>query len=852
MRRERNGIDILRDKLAQKARVLYAKTLQRPVERLGAWWSAQPRWRQWAYAIGVPVGTVILTVGLLLGLVLLEFFGPLPTYAQLSNIRTDQASAVLSEDGTLLGKYYVENRVDVPVNEISPLLIEGLIATEDARFFEHQGIDLRAFGRVIVKSILLQDESAGGGSTLSQQLAKNVYPRRNYWMLDMPINKLREMVVARRLEKLYTKEELLGLYLNTVPFGDNAYGVKVAAERFFNKDVSELKVEEAAVLVGMLKANTYYNPRRFPERARERRNVVLTQMLRYGTLDTAVVDSVKQLPLTIDYQPEDYSQGLATYFREHLRREIDAILADYPGPDGEPYNLYRDGLRIYTTIDAGMQGYAEEAMRKEMPIVQENFVKDWAGRNNVPWDNLRQQAVRNSDRFQQLIARGNSEEEALEVMAEPVATSIFDWGYGVVDTLISPLDSIDYSLQLLSMGLLAVEPQTGLVRAWIGGISQKFRQYDHVKSQRQIGSTMKPIVYATALEEGMLPCEYTPNERLTYAQYADYSPRNSDGQYEGVYSMRGALTNSVNTIAVETGLRAGLDNVVAQARQMGIEGRLRPIPSLALGSEEASLWEMVRVYSTFANRGVTPAELHYLDRIETADGEVIVQFDRPDRAAARRTLSQNTADVMTYLLRGVIDNGTASRLRRNYGLNGPLAGKTGTTQSQSDGWFLGYTPNLVVGTWVGAEYPTVHFRTLSRGQAASTALPIWGRFMWHLYRDGKYRNYRSGGFPQLADTTYAYLQCPDYLEEMPIYMDSLEEAYYRMLIETYVQFREMTPLELRDLLEDQPIPRDNESPNEYQQRLERYEEREERRDERRERRKEFWSKLLFKKDGDGG
>jgi penicillin-binding protein 1A len=358
-------------------------------------------------------------------------------------------------------------------------------------------------------------------------------------------------------------------------------------------------------------------------------------------------------------------------------------------------------------------------------------------------------------------------------------------------------------------------------------------------------------VYTAALENGMLPCEYTPNERLTYAQYANYSPRNSDGKYEGVYSMRGALTKSINTIAVETALRAGLDNVVAQANRMGIEGNLRAIPSLALGSEEASLWEMARVYSTFANRGVTPAKLHYLDRIETADGKVIVQFERPSREEGRRTISQNTADIMTYLLQGVVNNGTASRIRRNYGLNGPLAGKTGTTQSQSDGWFLGYTPNLVVGTWVGAEYPAVHFRTLSRGQAASTALPIWGRFMRYLYRDNDYRDYRRGGFPQLADTTHAYLQCPDYLEEMPIYMDSLEEAYYRMLIESYEQFREMTPLELRELLENQPVPRNEESPAQYQERVERYEERQDRRDERRQKRKEFWSKLLFKKDDDG-
>jgi penicillin-binding protein 1A len=438
--------------------------------------------------------------------------GPLPTYAELMAIQTRTASEVFSEDGVLLGKYYVENRVNADFEEISPNIINALVATEDARFFEHSGIDMRAWARVIIKSLLLFDESSGGGSTLSQQLAKNLYTRRDYWMMSLLVNKIREMFVARRLERIYTKEELLRLYLNTVPFSENVYGVKVASQRFFNKSPEDLAVEEAAVLVGMLKATTIYNPVRNPERALARRNTVLNQMEKYEYISEAECDSLKGLPIALKYHKEGHHSGLATYFREHLRLELDEVLKNYKKPDGSSYNLYTDGLKIYTTINARMQQYAEEAVSEYMPKLQQQFNKGW--KKGVPWGGPRtlRKAMEGSKRYQNLKAKGLSEKAIEDIFNHPVRMTIFSWEEGEVEQEMSPLDSIKYYLTIINTGLLAIDPETGLIRAWVGGIDHKYFQYDHVKSRRPVGSIFKPVVYAQALLEGMLPCEYTENK----------------------------------------------------------------------------------------------------------------------------------------------------------------------------------------------------------------------------------------------------------------------------------------------------------------------------------------------------
>jgi penicillin-binding protein 1A len=812
------------------------------------------RYPRWAIAGLITGGLGILgflSVLVIAALVYFEALGPVPGYPELEAISNHNASEVYAEDGVLLGKYYVENRINADFEEISPDLINALVATEDARFFEHSGIDVRAAARVLVKSILLMDESSGGGSTLSQQLAKNLYPREDYLMLSMVVNKMREMLIARRLEKVYAKEELLRLYLNTVSFGEGIFGIKVAAQRFFNKSPEALNLEEAAVLVGMLKATTYYSPVRHPENAERRRNIVLGQMVRYGYLDAEVKDSLIQLPLETDYRPEGHNKGLATYFREHLRHELDDILKDYTKPDGTPYNLYTDGLRIYTSIDARLQRYAEEAVQEEMTKVQENFYEDW--KKGTPWGSseVLERAVRKSERYQKLKDKGLSEEAIDVIFQQPVPMTVFSWEKGEEEREMSPLDSVKYYLTLLNAGFLAADPSTGLIKAWVGGIDHKYFQYDHVFAKRQVGSTFKPVVYATALQSGMLPCEYTYNRQVAYAKYDNWSPRNADGEYDGVYSMEGALSNSVNTVTVEIMMRTGMDSVRQLGQAMGIESRIPAVPSIALGAVEASLYEMTKVYGTFANRGRRP-EWHYLDRIETADGTVLAEFDRPNPRRFPRVLEKPQADMMIRMLESVVDSGTARKLRYHYGLYNDLAGKTGTTQNQSDGWFMGFNPRLVAGAWVGGSWPQVHFRTLYRGQASSTALPIYGAFMRKVYQDKAFKSVRYAKFEAAADTVTALMQCPPYLEEMPI-LAAHEDGYY-YFEDNRSLFGRLTDQPYKDeqgRVINVPPRQAGESDEAYVQRIRAYQARLEEREERREKRKAFWSNLLFGEEGKG-
>ena len=774
--------------------------------------------------------------------------GPLPGYPELRDIQNYNASEAYSEDGVLLGKYFIENRINADLEEISPNIINALVATEDARFFEHSGVDLRAAMRVMVKSILLSDDSSGGGSTLSQQLAKNLYPRRDYLTLDMLVNKIREMFIARRLEKIYTKEELLRLYLNTVSFSENIFGIKVASQRFFDKSPGELNVEEAAVLIGMLKATTYYSPVRHPERATERRNVVLKQMSRYGHLTELEYDSLKALPLNVKYYKEGNNQGLATYFREHLRQEVEEILEDYTKPDGTPYNLYTDGLRIYTTLDARLQRYAEEAVQEHMAWLQEAFNKEW--KKGQPWgrNSLLERAVEQSERYQLLKQKGVPQEEIEAIFATPLPMTVFSWNGGEEEREMSPLDSIKYYLTILNTGFLAMDPSTGQVKAWVGGIDHKYFKYDHViQSRRQVGSTFKPIVYATALQSGMLPCEYTYNRQVTYAQYENWAPRNSDGVYGGVYSMEGALAKSINSVTVEILMRTGIDSVRQLAEAMGIDGYIPKTPSVALGTAEVTLADMVQVYGTFANRGVRP-EMHYLDRIETAEGDTVVIFDRPDPRRFPAVLTEAHADMMIRMLESVVDSGTARSLRYQYGLYNDLAGKTGTTQNQSDGWFIGFNPKLVAGVWVGADMPQIHFRSLRLGQGSTSALPIFGKFMRSVYRDPEFKSIRYARFTEPADTIQALMACPPYLEEMPI-LAGFQDGYFyfpdeRSLLERLLN-EPYTDEQGRVI--NVPPRRTYETDEEYILRLREYQERLQRRDERREKRKQFWGKLLFGK-----
>ncbi len=684
-------------------------------------------------------------------------FGPLPSKEDLAQIQNPLASEVYAEDGTLLGRYFLEQRSNVGYKNISPHFIHALVATEDARYFKHHGVDLRAWMRVFYKSILRKDDSAGGGSTITQQLAKNLYPRRDYGRYSLIINKLKEVFIATRLESLYSKEEILEMYLNTVPFSENTYGIKVASQRFFDIAPDSLNAEQSAVLVAMLKATTTYSPVANPEKSLERRNLVLRQMEKYGYLTEAERDSLQKLPLGLNYSPLNHNEGIATHFREHLRLELKKILEDYRKPNGMAYNIYTDGLKIYTTLDANMQRYAEEAVHEHLKQLQQDFYKHLRGAPAWENDTTLILAIHQSPRYRRMKAEGFTTQHIDSVMNTPVKMRIFDWNKREKTVAMSPLDSIKYYLGLFNTGFLAVEPQTGAVKVWVGGIDHKYFKYDHVKSRRQVGSTFKPIVYATALQRGIAPCSYTGNYLRTYPQYQNWTPHNADDQYGGAYSMEGALINSINTISVNTTIRVGALNVAKMAKDLGISDDVPGVPAIALGAHEASLLDMVTVYSTFANRGKRP-ELRYIQRIETARGRVIYQ-NWIDTSEWKQPLTMDQADMMTHMLRSAVDNGTGRRLRYRYKFTNEIAGKTGTSQSHADGWFIGYTPTLVAGTWVGGESPSVRFRDLSLGQGANMALPVYALFLKKLQGNKDYEQIFAATFPEPSKEVKEALNC---------------------------------------------------------------------------------------------
>ncbi|WP_114783449.1 penicillin-binding protein 1A [Botryobacter ruber] len=715
----------------------------------------------WKGAYKLALLVLLLFCGLYLA-VYLGMFGHIPSRTELKLHQNNTASEVYSADSVLLGRYYVQDRTNVSYKNIAPTVIHALVATEDARFYDHSGIDLRSILRVFFKTLLFQEESSGGGSTLSQQLAKNLYPRQRKSALYMPVIKLREFIIARRLERIYSKEELLELYLNTVPMGGNLYGIERASRRFFNTTADSIKTEEAAVLIGMLKATTTYNPLLNPERSEQRRNVVLNQMAKYEYLTAQQADSLKQLPLTLRYRYETHNDGLAPYFREQLRQELADWCATQRNEKSEPYNLYTDGLKIYTTLDAGMQLQAERAVRNRMAKLQKQFDAHWKGRS--PWGNdisVVKDAVVRSDRYKKLKQAGMAEEEIVKRFSEPVAMRVFSWN-GSTKKDISPLDSVQYYQRFLNTGLLAMEPHTGYVRAWVGGIEHEVFKYDHVRSKRQVGSTFKPVVYAAALEKGLEPCAYFPNQRLTYPAYDNWSPQNATDQYGGEYSMQGALAGSVNTVSAQLIMQAGVDQTVSLAHRLGIQSDLPKVPALALGVASISLYEMVNAYATIANGGYQVKPV-YIAKITDRTGRVIRQH-RP-AASAKRALSADNAAVMVRLMQGVVEEGSGRRLRSEYNLKMDIAGKTGTSQNHSDGWFIGITPGLVTGVWVGAESPAVHFRTLELGQGANTALPVWGEFMKRLVQDRRYTGYRTSRFRPLPPELEARLACASFIEE---------------------------------------------------------------------------------------
>ncbi|TAH25998.1 MAG: penicillin-binding protein [Cytophagales bacterium] len=691
------------------------------------------------------------------------WIGDVPSEKQLREIQNYTASEVYSTDGILLGKYFIEDRTNVAFEEISESMINALIATEDARFYEHQGIDKIGLMRVLVKSVLLGNDNAGGGSTLSQQLVKNIFPRKKYWLLTLPINKMKEAITAQKLEEIFSKKEILTLYLNTVPFGENAYGVESASKRYFNTSAKKLSIAQSALLVGMLKATNNYNPRKYHQKALQRRNTVIQQMLKYQYISPEVAKKEKAKPIQLDFQPVAHSKGLAPYFREYLRLELHQWCNEHQKPDGKTYNLYTDGLKIYTSINSKMQLYAEQAVIEQMNSLQSAFDAHWKNQQS-PWGNntkVLTSAIHRSEPYKYYKNKGLSEKEILAKLNIKNKMEVF--GYqGKLNKNWSSIDSIKYYLKFLHAGFFAIEPNTGMVRAWVGGINHEYFQYDHVNknTKRQVGSTFKPIVYATALERGTAPCEHFENVKLSYSNYNDWSPSNADNIYGGYYSMKGALTKSINTISAQLIMRAGINHVIELAKNMGIESELAPIPSIALGSADISLFEMTNAYAVFANKGFS-TKPQYLISIEDQNGKII--FKPSHSKYRKKVIASSTADLMVEMMKNVVNEGTAERLRSQYGIYCEVAGKTGTTQSQADGWFIGFTPKLLAGAWVGAEDRRIHFRTTTLGQGANTALPIWGRFFAKLSKDPSLSKYLYSSFSPLSPELVSKIDCEDYL-----------------------------------------------------------------------------------------
>ncbi len=678
-------------------------------------------------------------------------FGALPTFEELENPQTNLATEVISADGVTIGKYAKENRTPVKFKELPENLINALVSTEDERFYEHSGIDFKGTARAILKP------GSGGASTITQQLAKMLFTGRPSRNIFVRIGqKMKEWVVATKLETQYTKQEIIAMYLNKYDFLNQAVGIRSAARIYFGKEPKDLAIEESAMLVGMLKNSSYFNPLRRKEKVKQRRNVVLLQMTKNNFITKDEKNNLQQLPLELNYKPESHSDGSATYFRTHLQKVMRKWVQNNPKQNGEEYDIFSDGLKIFVTLDSRMQQYAEEAVKEHMSNLQSYFFKEQKRNKTAPFYDLEkseiarsfERAKKSSERYRRLKKVGKSSKEIDEIFNIKTKMKVFSWK-GDRDTIMSPLDSIKYYKHFLRSGLLSIEPQTGHIKAWVGGINNKHFKYDAVAQQkRQVGSTFKPFVYATAINQlRMSPCDKLPNTPYTipqgkYGIPEDWSPKNSNEKYGGMLTLKDGLAGSVNTMSARLIDRVAPVNVVRLAEAAGIKTKIQANPSIALGAVDLSLLEMVSAYSTFANKGLRVSPM-IITRIEDKNGTVLKDFI-PEM---QEVLSEESAFVILDLLKGVTESGSGIRLRTNwtsggkvvtgfpYKFENPIAGKTGTTQNQSDGWFMGIVPNLATGVWTGGEDRAIHFEGITKGQGATMSLPSWALYMRKCYAD---------------------------------------------------------------------------------------------------------------------
>jgi penicillin-binding protein 1A len=686
-------------------------------------------------------------------------FGEMPDFRQLENPKTNFASEIVSSDNQILGKYYFnDNRTPVDYDEINPETVNALIATEDERFYSHPGIDLKATIRAIVFL-----NTRGGASTISQQLARQLFVGvRSRNIFQAIGQKIKEWVIAVELEKQYTKEEIITMYLNIYDFGYYGDGIKSASNIYFSKEPIDLKVEESAMLIGMLQNSSLYDPIRRPEITKKRRDLVLMQMEKNGFLTSKQKDSIQNIPLELNYTPQSHRQGLATYFRSYLRGFMKDWTNNNLKNDGTKYNLYVDGLKIYTTINSKMQKYAEEAVVEHMKNLQKEFFIQNDTVSSAPFSDLEEdeedliikRAMRRSERWRKAKLSGKTNDEIEELFFEPKNMTVFSWD-GDIDTLMTPIDSIRYYKHFLRAGMMSMNPKNGHVKAWVGGINYRNFQYDHVMlSKRQIGSTFKPFLYATAIDQLKLsPCDVLPDlihciEPYKYGNPEPWCPTNSSDKYGGVRTLSNALANSKNTISAQLIDKVGPRPVADLARNLGVSSNIPNVPAIALGTPDLSVYEMVGAYGAFANKGIYVKPI-MVTKIEDKNGTIIYQ-SKPE---TRDVLSEESSYVTLKLLEGVTKFGSGARLRHNipedernyvynnvvtgypYKFQNAIAGKTGTTQNQSDGWFIGMVPNLVTGVWVGGEDRSVHFKDIAFGQGATMSLPIWGLFMNKCYED---------------------------------------------------------------------------------------------------------------------
>ncbi len=769
-------------------------------------------------------GVILVPIVLVLFLLLLVWvFADIPSFEELENPDSKLATELISEEGEVLNTYHIENRTYVHYSQLSPNIINAAVATEDVRFYKHSGIDFQGLARVLFKTLLMGRADQGGGSTITQQLAKSLYPRADIsskvpgWSkVRMVWIKLKEWITAVKLERDYTKEEIVSMYLNSIFFGSSAYGIRAASETFFSKDPRDLTVEESALLIGMINKPTRYNPVLNPDKSLARRNFVIGQMSKAGYITKAQRDSIQQIPVTLNYQVQDHNAGLAPYFRDMLRKymnaekprrsnyqypedfSVDSLLwssDDLYGwlnknkrPDGSRYDLDKDGLRIYTTLNYKMQKYAEEAVAEHLGnTLQNTFYRDLRYKKNRPFSNdvdsttratVMSQARKWSDRWRMQKKAGVSEREILKQFSVPVEMRVFAWNKkGYIDTTMTPDDSIKYYKSILRASFMAIEPATGHIKAWVGGPNYRWFKYDNVlQGKRQVGSTIKPFLYTLAMQEGMTPCDKVVNVPQTFLEPdgSTWTPRSTDKAADigKTVTLKWGLTHSSNNISAYLMKQFGPHAMVEMMHRMGIRSHVDEVDALCAGPADLSLFEMVAAYNTFPSMGVYTNPI-FVTRIEDRDGNTLSEFTTRRREA----ISANNAYLMADLMQGVVNNGTAGRLRGTYKLRGQIAGKTGTTNENADGWFIGYTPTITAGVWVGAEDRQVHFQSLALGSGSNMALPIWGIWMNKVLADGSLGISESDRFITPAGVT-VNLNCSGGVEDEATKQEDAEGYYF--------------------------------------------------------------------------